>query len=340
MESNFVTGFQLRRQREKRKKLIKILLFIFIGAIGLYVVSNQFIKNEQSSSANRANDSTEMTNPLTTFVSTSPIASPTAIENTQAEMNSLKEVVNNALEGTKGTYGIAIKNLKSGQSYYANEHKVFEAGSLYKLWIMAVVYQQIQDGKLTKDQVFSEDVAILNQKFNIDPDSAEQTEGTVTFTVHDALNQMITISHNYAALLLTEKIKLSSVATFLKENGLAESTVGINSDFPTATPYDIALFFENLYEGKLANQQYTDEMINLLKNQQLNDGLPKYLLDKSKVANKTGEIDLFKHDAGIVFTDKGDYILVVMSESNSPSSAQERIALVSKGVFDYFTSKQ
>lgn len=296
------------------------------------MVFNQFIKD-------KANDSTEMANPLTTSVSSSPAVSPTAAENTHAETNSLKEVVDDASEGTKGTYGIAIKNLKNGQSYYVNEHRVFEASSLYKLWIMAVVYQQIQDGKLTEDQVLSEDAATLNQKFNIDPDFAEQTEGTITFAVRDALYQMITISHNYAALLLTEKIKLSSVATFLKENGFTESTVGTTGGSPTATPYDIALFFEKLYKGELANQQYTDEMINLLKNQQLNDGLPKYLPDKSKVANKTGEIDLFKHDAGIVFTDKGDYIIVVMSESDSPPDAQERIALLSKAVFDYFQDR-
>lgn len=251
--------------------------------------------------------------------------------------SSLEDTAQKSMEGTTGTYGIAIKNLKTRESYYSNEHKVFETGSLYKLWIMATVYKQIQDGKLTESQVLSENVTTLNDKFNIDPKSAELTEGTVTFAVHDALYQMITISHNYAALILTEKIKLSSVASFLKTNGLDESTVGTNGDVPTATPSDIALFYEKLYQGELANQQHTEEMINLLKDQQLNDGLPKYL-PMSVVAHKTGDIGWFKHDAGIVLTDKGDYIIVVMSESDSSPGAQERIALLSKAVFDYFTN--
>lgn len=319
-----ITGFQSRPHRKKKVKLIKVLLFTLMAA-GIYIVFTQFIKKD------RVNDSTEMANPLTISASASPAA---------IEASSLKEVVDDALEGTRGTYGIVIKNLKTGQSFYSDENRVFETGSLYKLWIMAVVLQQIQNGQLKEDQVLSEDAAVLNQKFNMDPDLVEQTEGTVTFTVHDALNQMITVSHNYAALLLTEKIRLSTVATFLKENGFSESVVGTNGDFPTTTPADIALFFEKLYKGELANEQYTQEMINLLKSQKLNDGLPKYLPDKSKVASKTGEIDLFKHDAGIVFTSYGDYIIVIMSESNSPPGAQERIALVSKGVFEYFTSKQ
>ena len=181
MGGNFTINFQLRRQRRKRARLIRFLLLIFVGIIGTYVLFNQFIKNKTNDSVN---------------------------ENIQADASSLKNVVEETLAGTKGTYGIIIKNLKLGQSYYKNEHKIFEAGSLYKLWIMAEVFKQIQDGKLTEDQVLSEDVANLNQKFSIDPDSAELTEGTVSLTVRDALRQMITISHNYAALLLTEKIKL------------------------------------------------------------------------------------------------------------------------------------
>lgn len=280
-----------------------------------------------------------MINPLITSVLNFPSTSPTPTETINLETNSLTTVVNDALAGTKGTYGIVVKNLTTGETYNAYEHKIFGTGSLYKLWVMATVYKQIQNGKLQVNQVLSQDVAALNQKFNIDPETAEQTEGIIKFTVSDALTKMITVSDNYAALLLSEKVKLSSVASFLKENGFIESTIGITGGFPTATPYDIALFFEKLYNGELTNQKYTDEMVNLLKKQKLNEGLPKYLPNKSEIANKTGEIDLLKHDAGIVYTDKGDYIIVVMSESDSPLDAQEKIALVSKGVFDYFTNK-
>jgi len=244
--------------------------------------------------------------------------------------------VEEALEGAEGTYGIVIRNLKTSEAYYAKEHKVFDTASLYKLWVMATVYDQIQNGQLQKDHVLSQYVATLNAKFYIDPLYAELTEGAVTFTVQEALTQMITISDNYAALLLMGKVKLSSVAALLKDNGFSESAVGTTVDAPKATPYDIALFLEKLYKGELANNQYTIEMLNLLKNQQLNGGLPKYLPDTAIVAHKTGEIDAYKHDAGIVFSANGDYILVIMSESEFPLDAQERIALVSKEVFDYF----
>lgn len=253
--------------------------------------------------------------------------------------NSLKDIVDDVLVGAKGTYGIAIKNLKTGEDYYLNGHLSFETGSLYKLWVMVTVFQQIQEGRLTEEEALSRDVTALNREFGIDPSDAELTDGTINFIVRDALNQMITISHNYAALILTEKVKLSSVATFLRTNGFKESTVGINGDAPKSTPSDIALFYEKLYRGKFADEQYTKRMVDLLKGQQLNDGLPKYLPAELQVAHKTGDIGWFKHDAGIVFTNQGDYIIVVMSESSSPPGAQERIALFSKAVYEYFTKK-
>lgn len=251
------------------------------------------------------------------------------------QTKTLKDVAGGSLAGAKGTYGIAIKNLKTGESYYSNEHRIFEAGSLYKLWVMAETYKQIAKGTLTGDQELHGDIAVLNEKFHIASEEAELTEGVVDFTVKSALTQMITISHNYAALVLSDRVQLSNVANFLRESGFNESSVGTSDKPPKSTAADIASFFEKLYKGNLANTQYTSEMIELLKGQQLNGGLPKFL-GNTMTAHKTGEIGWFKHDAGIVYAPKGDYIIVVLSESNSPAGAQERIALLSKAVYEYF----
>lgn len=249
---------------------------------------------------------------------------------------SLKEAVEKALVRTKGTYGIAIKNLKTGESYYLNERRVFETGSLYKVWILATAFDKIEKGMLKEDEILSQDVSLLNEKFNIASESAEMTEGKITLSVKDAMEQMITISQNYAALLLTEKLKLFSVAAFLTENGFRESTVGTDGSQPTVTPADMALFFEKLYKGELVDEENTDKMLSLLKRQRLNDKLPKYLPQDTIIAHKTGELGWFSHDAGIVYAPGGNYIIVVLSESSSPAGAKDRIVEVSKAVYEYF----
>jgi len=240
------------------------------------------------------------------------------------------------LKEAQGTYGIVIRNLNTKEEYYLNEHREFDTASLYKLWVMATAFTQIQSGQLKENSILSQNIQVLNNKFNIGSESTELTEGTITVSVKEALNKMITISDNYAALLLSEKVRLSNVSDFLKKNGLIESRLG---EPPKTTPYDIALFLEKLYKNELANEDNTQKMIELLSRQTLNNKLPKYLPSNLSIAHKTGELGYFTHDAGIVFTNKDEYLIVVLSESDNPSGAEERIAEISKAVYDYFEEK-
>lgn len=248
----------------------------------------------------------------------------------------LEETVTKALVGAQGEYGIVVKHFTAKEAYQFNGSKIYPTGSLYKLWIMAAVFDQIERGQLKEEEELSSSITDLNQKFDIATDSAELTEGFITLTVQDALKQMITISHNYAALLLSDKIGLSKVAAFLEKNKLAESKLGLSTGLPQTTTNDIVMFLEKLYKRELANKSNTDKMLTLLKKQQLNNKLPKYLPKGTVVAHKTGEIDYLTHDAGIVYTKHGDYIIVVLSKSDYPPGAEERIAQISKAVYDYF----
>lgn len=249
--------------------------------------------------------------------------------------NVLHIEIEKILEDTRGSYSIAVKNLKTGETYYKDEHKMYEAGSLYKLWVMATAFSQIEEGILKEDEVLSKSIASLNNIFGISSDSAELTSGVITLTVSSALEQMITISHNYAALLLTEKVKLSSVKTFLDKQMFKESTVGVDGSAPKTSAADIASFFEKLYKNELASKESSDKMLTLLKNQKLNEKLPKNI-SGAVVAHKTGEVGWFSHDGGIVFNEKGDYIIVILSESDFPQGANEKLAQISQAVFNYF----
>lgn len=314
-------------ERQKKKRLLLFLIIIFVLGIGYFEV-RKYILIKPAVSQKVLSSITVKSTPAST--PTIPL-SPTIYE----RKTSLSDAINTALLGTQGTYGVAVENLKTGESYFLNEHRTFEAGSLYKLWVMATVYSQIKDGVLSEDNILSEDVPVLNEKFYITPEDAEQTEGKITLSVSDALNQMITVSDNYSALLLTEKIRLSRIASFLKDNELIESTVGTTGDDPTTTAYDVALFFKKLYKGELNEPQYSEKMLNLLKAQKLNNKIPKYLPNGIVIAHKTGEIYGFSHDTGIVYTPNGDYIIALFSESNDPSQAEERLASLSKAVYSY-----
>jgi beta-lactamase class A len=245
----------------------------------------------------------------------------------------LKETVEEIISGNKSIFGIVIKNLHSGESYSMNEHVLFDTASLYKLWVMATIYDQIEKGRIRESGTISQDVETLNEKFDIDPELAEQSNGTISLRISDALYNMIAFSDNYAAMLLSEKVRLSSVTNYLKEHGFNESKLG---EPPTTTAADIALFFEKLYQGELANEESTSEMIALLKKQTLNKKLPRYLDKDVIIAHKTGELGTFSHDAGIVYSPTGDYLIVILSDSEAPKITEDSIGKISKAVYEYF----
>lgn len=323
--SRYPSYRQIKHKRRKKVVLLILLLFIFftLGTAGFYLEHTM----QQAP--------TTITQTHTKPLVAATIPTPTSPPNSTA----LGQVVQEALQGTHGTYGIVVKNLSTGEYYAFNPNTDFESGSLYKLWVMTVVYQQIAQGKFHLSDTLSKNALDLYNEFLIDVSDQDTTQ-TISMTVSDALYQMITISDNDAALLLTDKIGVASIKDFLERNGFGNSVVGQSGNQPTTTAQDIAAFLEKMYKGKLGNPDTTNKMLTLLKQQRLNDKLPKYLPTGVTVAHKTGELDDYNHDAGIVYGPNSDYLIVVLTQSDDTQAAQERIANISQAVYKYFTPNQ
>ena len=90
---------------------------------------------------------------------------------------SLEKVVSEALGGTDGTYSVVVKNLTGKEEFSQAPDHVYESGSLYKLWVMAAVFEKIKQDSLAEDDILSRDVAKLNRDFQLDADSAELSIG-------------------------------------------------------------------------------------------------------------------------------------------------------------------
>ena len=62
------------------------------------------------------------------------------------------------------------------------------------------------------------------------------------------------------------------------------------------------------------NSSDTDRLLGLMKRQKYRDGIPAGT--GLPVADKVGFVDDVIHDAGIVYSPKGTYVLVIMTTSN------------------------
>lgn len=260
------------------------------------------------------------------------------------EISKLPEIVNRNFGEYGDDYAVVIKNLKTGEEYKFNENKKYDSASLYKLWIMAIAFQKIKDGTFKEDQIITGNQKTIDSALSTvspTPTPEGQTEAQVTeepklisMTVKDAIEKMITLSDNYSALLLASKAGTFSVTNFLKAYGFN------NSNFrqpPQTTASDIALFYEKLYKGEIVDREYSGKMMEVLKRQAINDRIPDQLPERILVAHKTGELFGAKHDAGIVFSEKGDYIIVVLSDTRNPKIAVKKTADFSKEIYYYFS---
>ena len=77
---------------------------------------------------------------------------------------------------------------------------------------------------------------------------------------------------------------------------------------------------ELMYKKELISASASEEMIAILKNQQLNGKIPFFCTDSTEIAHKTGEDDGITHDVGIVFTIQPPKSTILHSSSSICSS--------------------
>ena len=259
--------------------------------------------------------------------SPSPAAKVNQVPKTPKETKNPKvEAIVKSAQNLPAKYGIYIKDLQSQNAYELNSAEVFGAASIYKLAVMYKAYDTIESGQLKKNTLLS------GEKMNPDQATPTQTE-TVSYSVQEALRLMITISDNNAAILLSEKLGWANIDKFMEQNGLFEINVA-SPNSPNVTARSAGALLEKIYGKEAVSKKFSEEMINLLLAQKVNDRIPKYLPANIKVAHKTGELEGLRHDAGIVYGKNGDYIFVFLTDTANPLDATETIATMSKQIFE------
>lgn len=281
----------------------------------------------------------------------------------------LEELINKELSKTKGEFAVVVEAFDSSSSArpfkeaHINDESPFLAASLYKLFLMAAVMEEVEAGRLKLDQTVSKTKSSLDKILGGTEFGYEEVEGDIRFTIEEALGRVARISDNYAAILLAEKVGWDKVQQQARKAGAYSTVI---KDPITTTAYDISLLLKGLYRGKVVSQSASAKIINFLTASQLNNRIPKYLpasipsgskglktaheqssgrssgqtVSPTKIAHKTGELARVRHDAGIVYLEDGRaYIIVLMSKNLTfEDQGAEALARVSKVVYDYLQS--
>ncbi len=225
-------------------------------------------------------------------------------------------------------YGVVVRNLTDGTEAAIQPEKVFYAASLYKLAVLYEVYRQERQGQLDFAQTLT-----VTEKY------AEYDLGTLALlgwstgsviTVAQAVEAMVTVSDNASAVLLADLVGWHTIDEGLRELGLR--SMRVNDPELPVTASDLARLLDRIACGAAVDERASREMIALLARQRVRDRLPALLPEGVVVANKTGNWSTATHDAGIVYSPRATYVIVVLSETAGRS---EPIARLSAAVYTY-----
>lgn len=246
----------------------------------------------------------------------------------------LREIVDRNISGKKGSFAIVIKGLWSDTAahYELNAQDIYPSASLYKLFLMAAVLDQVEQGKLKEEDLLKVESAHIAKIIQED----DPHKGTLEYTVGEALNRVAYFSDNYAAIMLAEKVGWDNIQLQVTKIGATATNI---KEPITTNASDIALYFEKLYKGEIVSKKASDSIIERLSKAEVNDRIPANLPKDIKISHKTGELPNVRHDAGIVFLEGKPYLIVLMSKDlQYEDDGIEILVNISKEVFEYIRS--
>jgi beta-lactamase class A len=223
---------------------------------------------------------------------------------------------------------VAMRTLDGRDELLIDPDKTFHAASTMKVPIMIELFRQANAGTLVLD----EPLPIRNEFHSIVDDSVYQlsvgddSDAEVyahigkSMTIRDLCEAMITVSSNFAANLLIERVGAENVRKTVTRLGAGGMVVlrgvedqkafdnGLNNQ-TTARALEVLML--KIAQGRAVSPAADAEMAAILKRQKSHDAIPAGLPDGTVVGHKTGNITKIHHDAAIVYGPR-PYVLVVL----------------------------
>jgi beta-lactamase class A len=248
---------------------------------------------------------------------------------------------------------VAFRTLDGRTQVLIDPDKPFHAASTMKVPVMIELFRQARAGTVSLAaplEVRNEFRSIVDgSPFKLsegdDSDVAIYAAAGRTLTLEQLNEAMITVSSNFAANLLIEKLGVEKIRATMATLGAGGMQVlrgvedqkafdkGLNN---STTARALLVLFDRLGHGRAVDAKSDAAMIAVLKRQKFNDAIPAGLPAGPRriaVAHKTGNITRIHHDAGIVFA-RRPYVLVVLVRGLQEQKESARLmAAISKAVY-------
>ena len=246
----------------------------------------------------------------------------------QAAPSTLEARVRQIIGASGAEVAVAMRTLDGRRQLLIDADKPFHAASTMKVPIMIELFRQAEAGTLRLD----EQLPIRNEFHSIvdgsvyqlsvgdDSDTEVYAQMGKTMTLRALCDAMITVSSNFAANLLIERVGAENVRRTVGRLGADGMVVlrgvedqkafdkGMNNE---TTARALGVLMMKIAQGQAVGPAADAEMAAILKRQKFHDAIPAGLPAGTVVGHKTGNITKIHHDAAIVYGPR-PYVLVVL----------------------------
>jgi beta-lactamase class A len=243
-----------------------------------------------------------------------------------AQDEALKLLLDEAVGGGGAAYAYYVKDLSTGRGAGHNGDGVFNAASLFKLFVMYEVFRQERLGLIDWG-----DELVVTPYYDAFALSPRVTELCQVITVGEAMDAMLSVSDNAAAVLLQDLVGSSNVNASISALGLQDS--GLHVEGLPVTANDLALLMEAIATGNAIGPEASADMLALLDHDVFENGLVGGVPAGTVVARKTGNWADATHVAGVVYAPWGPYMFVALTSNGYET---EVIRALSSATWGYF----
>jgi len=242
-----------------------------------------------------------------------------------------------------GVVGYEIVDLTSGERFAHLEHEAFPTASSIKIAIVYELFKQVDEGRIRLDETLP-----LDRSKAVGGTGVLLYMGTPTLTIRDYAVLMVTLSDNTATNVLIDRLGMGAIASRMQSLGLnalklrrhmMDLAAAQRGDENVSSPDDLVKLLQAMAgvhasEKDPARIAAAVDLLKLPKESRLRRGLP----DGVPVADKPGELDGVRADAGIVFVKNRPYAFVVMaSYLKSEAEGASAIEEMSLAAYEYFS---
>ncbi len=239
----------------------------------------------------------------------------------------------------EGTYGVSIYHFETKECFEYHLDELFYSASIIKVPIMAAVFAHAAEGKCS-----------LSDKIQVREEDIVPGDGIIKYlspgiewTIHDLIVLMIIESDNTATNVLIDLVGIDQINTYMKEWGFDQSHLHHKLQIKAGrdpekmnviTAHEMNGFLKKIAVGSVVSLNSCKKMIDILKQQKMNDLLPSLLPEAGgvigmipnwEIAHKTGYVPGIEHNVGLLYLPSHTYAVSVLSKNVPKRSEPRRI---------------